>query len=253
MKAIEFRDVSFRYRTRSQSPVLNRLNLQVRQGQNVAIVGSSGSGKSTIIALLERFYDPSSGSILINGMDLSALDVEQYRATLSLVSQETFLYQGSIQENIELGIKDRQISKEQLVQACRDANIHDFITSLPDGYNTKCGNKGLSLSGGQRQRIAIARALIRNPSILLLDEATSALDSDSERLVQEALRKTAKGRTTITVAHRLSTIKDADWIFVINRGSIVEEGVHGELLKKHGVYWQMCQSQSLSQDTEWMT
>ena len=249
--AIEFCNVSFRYKTRSHSPILNRLSLQVSPGQNVAIVGPSGSGKSTVIALLERFYDPNFGSILINGTDLSTLDVERYRATLSLVSQETFLYQGSIRENIELGLKDTMISEKQLVQACQDANIHDFITSLPDGYNTECGNKGLSLSGGQRQRIAIARALIRKPSILLLDEATSALDSESERLVQAALEKTMKGRTTITVAHRLSTIKAADRIFVMSLGSIVEQGTHVDLLKKRGFYWQMCQAQSLSYDAEW--
>lgn len=197
--SIEFRDVHFRYPTRPEQPVLRGLNLDVKPGQYVALVGASGCGKSTTIALLERFYDPLAGGVYVDGQEISALNITQYRAYLALVSQEPTLYQGTIRENILLGsaADPATVSDAAIAQACRDANIYDFILSLPDGFQTIVGSKGSMLSGGQKQRIAIARALLRDPKILLLDEATSALDSESEKVVQAALDAAAKGRTTI--------------------------------------------------------
>ncbi|KAL7267348.1 hypothetical protein RUND412_010070, partial [Rhizina undulata] len=236
--AVEFRDVKFRYPTRSKVTVLRDLNLKILKGQTVGLVGPSGCGKTTVISLLERFYDPTSGTILINSKALTSLNVAQHRAKVSLVSQEPTLYQGSIRENILLGAPD-DTKEEVIIKACKDANIHTFISSLPESYTTDCGSKGIALSGGQRQRIAIARALIRDPDILLLDEATSALDTESEKVVQEALVRASRGRTTIAVAHRLSTIQHADVIFVFDNGRIVEEGTHDELLRKGGKYYHM--------------
>lgn len=242
---IEFRDVHFRYPTRPEQPVLRGLNLTVRPGQYVALVGASGCGKSTTISLLERFYDPLGGGIYVDGREISTLEVNQYRSFIALVSQEPTLYQGTIKENILLGSSKEDVTDEQIEFACREANIYDFIMSLPEGFNTVVGSKGALLSGGQKQRIAIARALIRDPKILLLDEATSALDSESEHVVQVALDKAAKGRTTIAVAHRLSTIQKADVIYVFDQGRVVEEGTHSELMKKGGRYSELVNLQSL--------
>lgn len=241
--AIEFSNVRFSYPTRPELPILRGLNMKIHQGQFVGIVGASGCGKTTVISLLERFYDIKSGDIRIHGQRLIDLDVHAHRATTGLVSQDTTLYQGSIKDNVLLGTSTEDESK--LIQACKDANIHDFIVSLPEGYDTDSGSRGLALSGGQRQRIAVARALIRDPKLLLLDEATSALDTESEEVVQRALETAAKGRTTVAVAHRLSTIRDADRIFVLDRGVVVEEGTHDELAKMKGRYWEMVQAQSL--------
>lgn len=241
---VEFRDVHFRYPTRPDQPVLRGLNLTVSPGQYVALVGPSGCGKSTTIALLERFYDPLSGGVYIDGKEISGLNVNDYRKHIALVSQEPTLYQGTIRENILLGAA-ADVTDEQVEYACKEANIFDFILSLPDGFNTVVGSKGALLSGGQKQRIAIARALIRDPKILLLDEATSALDSESEHVVQAALDKAAKGRTTIAVAHRLSTIQKADIIYVFDQGRIVEQGTHPELMKKNGRYAELVNLQSL--------
>ncbi|KAI5465724.1 ABC multidrug transporter Mdr1 [Mariannaea sp. PMI_226] len=242
---IEFRDVHFRYPTRPEQPVLRGLNLTVRPGQYVALVGASGCGKSTTIALLERFYDPLSGGVFIDNHEISKLNVNDYRSHIALVSQEPTLYQGSIKDNILLGTPLEKVPDEAIEFACREANIYDFIVSLPDGFNTIVGSKGTLLSGGQKQRIAIARALIRDPKILLLDEATSALDSESEHVVQAALDKAAKGRTTIAVAHRLSTIQKADVIYVFDQGRIVEQGTHSELMKKDGRYAELVKLQTL--------
>lgn len=248
--SIEFRDVHFRYPTRPEQPVLRGLNLVVKPGQYVALVGASGCGKSTTIALLERFYDPLVGGIYVDGHDISSLSLADYRNNLALVSQEPTLYQGTIRENILLGAdKDPQdVPEAAIIQSCKDANIYDFITSLPDGFNTVVGSKGSMLSGGQKQRIAIARALLRDPRILLLDESTSALDSESEKVVQAALDDAAKGRTTIAVAHRLSTIQKADVIYVFDQGRIVEQGAHHELMALKGRYHELVCLQSLDKN-----
>ncbi|CAK7240170.1 MAG: GTPase-activating protein [Sporothrix thermara] len=243
---IEFRDVHFRYPTRLEQPVLRGLDLTIEPGQYIALVGASGCGKSTTIALLERFYDPLAGGIYLDGKEISTLNVNEYRKGIALVSQEPTLYMGTIKENIMLGAADdKAVTDADIEFACREANIYDFIMSLPDGFNTVVGSKGTLLSGGQKQRIAIARALIRDPKILLLDEATSALDSESEKVVQAALDKAAKGRTTIAVAHRLSTIQKADIIYVFDQGRIVEKGTHTELMHRNGRYAELVNLQSL--------
>jgi ATP-binding cassette subfamily B (MDR/TAP) protein 1 len=242
---IEFRDVHFRYPTRPEQPVLRGINLSVKPGQYIALVGASGCGKSTTIALLERFYDPLVGGIYIDGKEISSLNINDYRSYIALVSQEPTLYQGTIRENVLLGADRQDVPDEAIEHACREANIYDFIMSLPDGFSTIVGSKGSMLSGGQKQRVAIARALLRDPKVLLLDEATSALDSESEHVVQAALDKAAKGRTTIAVAHRLSTIQKADIIYVFDQGRIVEQGTHHDLMQKGGRYSELVNLQSL--------
>lgn len=242
--AIEFQEVFFRYPSRSDQAVLCGLSFVVKPGQYVALVGASGCGKSTTIALLEHFYNPTADGIFIDGKDISKVNLNDYRSHLALVSQEPTLYQGTIGDNILLGTT-HDVSEEDIIRACKDANIYEFIMSLPDGLATTCGSKGTLLSGGQKQRIAIARALIRDPKVLLLDEATSALDSESEQVVQAALDGAAKGRTTIAVAHRLSTIRKADVIYVLDGGRIVEKGTHSQLLARGGKYFDLVSSQSL--------
>ncbi|KAK3355080.1 P-loop containing nucleoside triphosphate hydrolase protein [Neurospora tetraspora] len=241
---IELQDVHFKYPTRNIS-VFKGLNLTIEKGQFAALVGASGSGKTSIVSLLERFYDVDQGKILFNGKDISEVNLFEYRKLLSLVAQEPSLFHGTIRENILMGVDPSTITEEQLHQCCRDANIHDFIISLPEGYDTNIGSRGVNLSGGQKQRVSIARALIRNPRVLLLDEATSSLDSESEKLVQAAFERVAKGRTTIAVAHRLATIQKADIIYVLGEGKVLEKGNHNELLRKKGVYWHMCHNQAL--------
>lgn len=241
---INFRNVSFKYPTRNVN-VLKELNLTIGKGQFVALVGASGSGKTSVISLLERFYDVAKGEILFNGVPITDLNVYEYRKLLSLVAQEPTLFQGSIKDNILIGVDPATVTEARLHEVCRDASIHDFIVSLPDGYNTDIGSKGFSLSGGQKQRVAIARALVRDPRVLLLDEATSSLDSETEKLIQATFDRVAKGRTTVAVAHRLATIQNADLIYVLGEGKVLEQGTHAELLKKRGVYWHMCQSQAL--------
>ncbi|KAK7432704.1 ABC transporter bea3 [Neonectria magnoliae] len=241
---IELENIHFKYPTRS-TPVFKGLNLTVEKGQFAALVGASGCGKTSIISLLERFYDLDKGRIICNGLDATDINVFEYRKYLSLVAQEATLFQGTLRENILLGVDHDSITEEQLHEVCRDASIHDFIVSLPDGYNTNIGSRGVTLSGGQKQRVAIARALIRQPKVLLLDEATSSLDSESEKLVQAAFERASKGRTMLVVAHRLATVQNADVIFVLGEGQLLEQGSHTELLKKQGVYWHMCQSQAL--------
>ncbi|KAF9977123.1 Multidrug resistance protein 1 [Actinomortierella ambigua] len=239
-------NVDFCYPTRPDVPIFKGVDLQVLPSQTVALVGPSGCGKSTIIALLERWYDALGGMVIVDHYNIKDLQLNNLREHMALVGQEPVLFDISIGENIRYGIPDgRTVDHEQVVAAARAANIHDFVMSLPAGYDTRVGDKGSQLSGGQKQRIAIARALIRNPRILLLDEATSALDSESEKLVQEALDKARAGRTTIVIAHRLSTIQDADLILVVKDGSIVESGRHNDLMHLGGVYMQLCQKQNL--------
>ncbi|KIY44784.1 multidrug resistance protein 1 [Fistulina hepatica ATCC 64428] len=243
-----FKGVHFRYPSRPSVRVLRDLNLRVEPGTYVALVGASGCGKSTTIQLIERFYDPLAGKILIDGNVVSELNVSEYRKQMSLVSQEPTLYSGTIRFNILLGaIKPHsEVTQEEIEEACRDANILEFIESLPKGFDTEVGGKGSQLSGGQKQRIAIARALLRDPRILLLDEATSALDSNSEKVVQAALDKAAQGRTTIAIAHRLSTIQNADCIYFIKEGRVAESGTHDQLIAKKGDYYEFVQLQALS-------
>ncbi|ORY66201.1 P-loop containing nucleoside triphosphate hydrolase protein [Pseudomassariella vexata] len=241
---IELRDVHFKYPTRNVS-IFKGVNLTIAKGQFAALVGASGCGKTSIISLLERFYDVNRGKILANGIDITDLNVYEYRKHLSLVAQEASIFQGTLRDNILLGVDPKKVTDKELHAVCRDASIHDFIISLPDGYDTEVGSKGVSLSGGQKQRVSIARALVRRPNILLLDEATSSLDSESEKLVQKAFERAARGRTMIVVAHRLATVQNADVIFVLGEGKVLEKGNHAELLKRKGVYWNMCQSQAL--------
>ncbi|KAJ7644192.1 P-loop containing nucleoside triphosphate hydrolase protein [Roridomyces roridus] len=240
--------IHFRYPTRPGVRVLRDLSIQAEPGTYVALVGASGSGKSTVIQMLERFYDPLAGEIYLDGERISELNLTEYRKQIALVSQEPTLYAGTVRFNILLGaIKPHEeVTQEDIEQACRNANILEFIQSLPDGFDTEVGGKGSQLSGGQKQRIAIARALLRNPKVLLLDEATSALDSNSEKVVQAALDQAAKGRTTIAIAHRLSTIQNANRIYFIKEGRVSESGTHDQLLSRRGDYYEYVQLQALS-------
>ncbi|GJE98503.1 multidrug resistance-associated ABC transporter [Phanerochaete sordida] len=245
---IRFENIHFRYPTRPGVRVLRDLNLTVEPGTYVALVGASGCGKSTTIQLVERFYDPLVGTVYLDEQPITDFNVSEYRKHIALVSQEPTLYAGTIRFNILLGaVKPvSEVTQEEIETACRNANILEFVQSLPDGFDTEVGGKGSQLSGGQKQRIAIARALLRNPKVLLLDEATSALDSNSEKIVQEALDSAAKGRTTIAIAHRLSTIQNADCIYFIKDGAVSEAGTHDELIALRGGYYEYVQMQALS-------
>ncbi|KAF3028594.1 hypothetical protein E8E15_009982 [Penicillium rubens] len=250
---IEFQKVAFKYASQ-ENPLFTDLDVTIGSGQFVAFVGASGCGKTTIISMLERFYDPYKGNIFLNSENITSIDTTSYRRSLSLVAQEPRLFEGTIRDNITLGLDPSEYTDEELLQACTDAEIHNFITSLPEGYSTDLGIKAqTALSGGQRQRLCIARALLRKPTLLLLDEATSSLDSQSEKVVQGALERLAARRsmTIVAVAHRLATIQKADIIFVFgesqngNGSNIVERGSHQDLLRNKGMYWQMCQANGL--------
>ncbi len=242
---VEFKKVSFAYQ--SDEMVLKDVDLKVDPGELVALVGPSGAGKTTMINLIARFYDPVSGTINIDGHDLRQLKMSTFRKQLGIVPQETILFRGTIAENISYGRSDAAM--EEIIEAAKAANAHNFIIQTPDGYQTRVGSRGATLSGGQRQRIAIARAILRNPRILILDEATSALDTESEVLIQEALERLMKKRTSFVIAHRLSTILSADRIVVMNQGQIVEVGTHQELLAKGGLYAKLYQTQFRNQET----
>jgi ATP-binding cassette subfamily B protein len=231
---VRFLNVSFSYPTRKNVKVLNSLHLHVEPGTVVALVGSSGSGKSTVGSLLEKFYDPNDGTITLDGRSLSTIDTDWLRTNIGLVDQSPALFACSVYENVKYGTPNA--TDEEVYNACRAANCHDFIMEFPNGYEEELGERGSQLSGGQRQRLAIARALLKNPKILLLDEATSARDTESERCVQKALDKLMKNRTTLVIAHRLSTIVNADRICVLDQGTVVESGTHSELIEKNGKY-----------------
>jgi subfamily B ATP-binding cassette protein MsbA len=238
--AVEFRRVHFRYA--DGDAVLEDINLTIRKGEVVAIVGPSGSGKSTLVDLVPRFYDPSGGSITIDGIDLRAVELGSLRAKIGIVTQETILFNDSVRSNIAYGLDDCPL--ERIVAAAKAANAHAFIEQMPRGYDSRIGERGVKISGGERQRLALARAILKNPPILILDEATSALDTESEILVQEAIEHLMAGRTSIVIAHRLSTIQHADHIVVIEAGRIVETGRHADLLKKKsGLYRKLYEMQ----------
>ncbi len=224
--------VGFAYDPRQ--PVLSEVSFEVKPGEMVALVGPTGAGKTTLVNLLHRFYDPTEGSVIIDGHDLRTVRLDSLYRQIALVPQETILFGGTILDNIRYG--RQEATEEEVITASRAANAHDFINATPDGYRTVVGEKGVNLSGGQRQRLAIARAVLKNPRILILDEATSALDSESEMLVQDALDRLMAGRTTFVVAHRLTTVQRADRILVLNKGRIVEEGNHASLMERKGVY-----------------
>lgn len=236
---LEFIDCKFTYPTRPDIQVLKGLLVSVKPGQTLAFVGCSGCGKSTSVQLLERFYDPDEGRVLIDGRPSHTVNVPFLRAQIGIVSQEPVLFDCSIAENIQYGDNTRNMSMEEIVDAAKKAYLHDFVMTLPDKYETQVGAQGSQLSRGQKQRIAIARAIIRNPKILLLDEATSALDTESEKTVQAALDEARRGRTCIVIAHRLSTIQTADIIAVMSQGAVIERGTHEELMAKRAAYYKL--------------
>ncbi|XP_010365033.2 ATP-binding cassette sub-family B member 5 [Rhinopithecus roxellana] len=247
---VEFKNVSFNYPSRPSIKILKGLNLRIKSGETVALVGPNGSGKSTVVQLLQRLYDPDDGFITVDENDIRALNVRHYREHIGVVSQEPVLFGTTISNNIKYGRDD--VTDEEMERAAREANAYDFIMEFPNKFNTLVGEKGAQMSGGQKQRIAIARALVRNPKILILDEATSALDSESESAVQAALEKASKGRTTIVVAHRLSTIRSADLIVTIKDGMVAEKGAHAELMAKRGLYYSLVMSQDIKNADEQM-
>lgn len=236
---IEFKDVSFGYDKKEL--VLQNINLEVRSDQKVALVGPSGVGKTTLVSLIPRFYDPSAGTVTIDGQDIRMVRLTSLRKQIGIVPQETILFSGSIRDNISYG--KMEATDKEIVEATKKANAHNFISSLPDGYDTQVGERGVRLSGGERQRIAIARAILKDPRILILDEATSAVDAEAETLIQEALEKLMKNKTTIIIAHRLSTILGADKIVVLKRGKVEEVGSHEELIAKNRLYARLYENQ----------
>jgi ATP-binding cassette, subfamily B, bacterial len=238
-------NVAFRYGNRS---VIRGLNLEIRPGEMIGLVGHSGSGKSTLVNLLCRFYDVTDGAIRVDGIDLRRIGVADYRAHIGLVLQEPFLFFGTIAENIAYGRPDA--TREQIVAAARAAHAHDFILRLPQGYDSLVGERGQGLSGGERQRISIARALLIDPKFLILDEATSAVDTETEKEIQKALDNLVQGRTTIAIAHRLSTLRKADRLVVMDRGEIVEVGPHEELMARQGHYWRLYEAQARKAEAE---
>ena len=240
--AIEYRDVSFGYHKGDTGWVLKGINLKIEKGKTIALVGQSGSGKTTLVDLLPRFYDLENGEILVDGENIKNYKLKDLRSMMGIVNQESILFNDTIFNNIAFGLE--KVSEENVIAAAKIANAHDFISQMKEGYQTNVGDRGGRLSGGQRQRISIARAILKNPPILILDEATSALDTESERLVQDAITNLMKNRTTLVVAHRLSTIKHADEIIVMQQGEMIERGTHMDLLQKNGVYKKLFELQA---------
>jgi ABC-type multidrug transport system fused ATPase/permease subunit len=236
---IKFDDIVFAYDTGER--VINHVSFEVNKGEIMALVGPSGAGKSTLFDLLPRFYDPQAGRIIIDDIDIKTVATPALRSLMGIVTQETYLFNDTVRHNVAYGMSD--IPDEELYAAARMANAHDFISQLPEGYDTVIGNRGVMLSGGQRQRLAIARALLKNPDILIFDEATSSLDTESEMQVQEAINRLMKGRTTLVIAHRLSTITSADKILVMDKGRIIQQGTHQSLLLEGGLYARLYQMQ----------
>lgn len=241
-KAIEYKNVSFGYHKGDEGHVLREINLKIEKGKMIALVGQSGSGKTTLADMLPRFYDCDKGEILIDGKNIKDLKISSLRKHIGVVTQESTLFNDTVAGNIAFGLEN--VKEEQIVQAAKIANAHEFITQLPQGYQTNIGDRGGKLSGGQKQRLSIARAVLRDPEILILDEATSALDTESEKLVQDALNNLLKQRTSIVIAHRLSTIMNADEIIVLSKGEIIERGNHAQLLAMNGTYKRLCDLQS---------
>ncbi|MCE3258874.1 MAG: antibiotic transporter ATP-binding protein [Bacteroidetes bacterium] len=240
--AVEYKNVSFAYHKGDEGYVLKNINLKIEKGKMIALVGQSGSGKTTLADMLPRFYDCDKGEILIDGINIKDLKAESLRRHIGVVTQESTLFNDTIANNIAFGLV--HATQQQIEEAARIANAHEFIMQMPNGYNTNIGDRGGKLSGGQRQRISIARAVLRNPEILILDEATSALDTESEKLVQDALTNLMKNRTSIVIAHRLTTIMNADEIIVMNKGEILERGSHSQLIALNGTYKKLCDMQS---------
>ena len=239
---IEFKDVNFSYES-EEGNTLNSINLIFEGGKMTSLVGHSGSGKSTILNLIPRFYDVGSGEIKIDNQPINKIRLESLRQHISLVSQETTLFDDTVKNNIAYA--KTEATEEEIIKACKFAAANEFIEKLPNGYNTMIGENGLRLSGGQKQRLSIARAVLKNPPILVLDEATSALDSESEKLVQNALENLMKNKTSLVIAHRLSTIQKADKIIVLEKGKIIESGIHKELMKNDGIYSNLVKMQSI--------
>ena len=237
---IEFKNVSFSYNDDNKE-ALNHINLDIKEGQSIALIGPTGGGKTTICHLIPKFYKINEGEILLDDKNIYDFTLDSLRDNIGIVQQDVFLFNGTIKENIAYG--NSEATDEEIIEAARKANILDYVNSLENGFDTNVGERGVKLSGGQKQRISIARAFLKNPSILILDEATSALDNTTELLIQNALSELIKGRTTIIVAHRLSTIKNVDKIFVVSNGTIVESGSHDELIKKNGIYHKLYSSQ----------
>ena len=242
---IDFEDVSFGYEEKNHM-VLNKVNLHVPAGQYIALVGASGVGKSTLCSLIPRFYDVTDGKICIDGQDIKTMKLKSLRQQIGIVQQDVYLFVGSVKDNISYGKPNSTM--DEIIEAAKNANAHDFIMALPDGYDTDIGQRGVKLSGGQKQRLSIARVFLKNPPILIFDEATSALDNESEKVVQESLEKLAKNRTTFVIAHRLSTIKNAEKILVLTEEGIQEQGTHQELLEQKGVYERLYMMQFVNQE-----
>ena len=237
---IQFDDVTFSYET--DKPVLKNLNFTVEPGEMIGLAGHSGAGKSTLINLICRFYDIEEGAILIDGRDIRDVSLKSLRDQIGVVLQDPFLFNGPIAENIAYGKPDASL--DEIVSAAKTANAHEFVLRLPDSYDTPVGERGVRLSGGERQRISIARAILRNPRILILDEATSSMDTETESQIQEALYRLVQGRTTFAIAHRLSTLKHADRLFIIDKGELAEMGSHAELIAYDGIYARLCRMQT---------